>query len=56
MRVEMPEKRMKYDREFCEEAVRIVGETGRADCSGRAGPGRERGHAGELGEPCPGGT
>ena len=27
MRIEMPEKRKKYDREFCEGAVRIVEET-----------------------------
>jgi transposase len=29
MRIEMPEKRKKYDREFREGAVRIVGETGK---------------------------
>jgi transposase len=29
MRLEMPEKRMKYDREFREGAVRIVEETGK---------------------------
>lgn len=29
MRIEMPEKRRKYDREFREGAVRIVNETGK---------------------------
>ena len=30
MRIEMPEKRKKYDREFREGAVRIVEETGKS--------------------------
>lgn len=29
MRIEMPEKRKKYDREFCEGVVRVVEETGK---------------------------
>jgi transposase len=34
MRIEMPEKRMKYDREFREGAVRIAEETGKPIADG----------------------
>ena len=50
MGIEMPGKRKKYDREFRKGAVRIV-EDREADRAGGTGLGRERGHAGQLGEP-----
>ena len=39
MRIEMPEKRKKYDREFREGAVRIVEETGKSIAQVAAGRG-----------------
>lgn len=42
MRIEMPEKRKKYDREFREAAVRIVEETGKPIGTGVATPSAAR--------------
>jgi len=52
----MPEKRMKYDREFRDGAVRIVDETGKPIAVVARDLGVNEGTLGELGEQGPGGT
>lgn len=48
----MPEKRMKYNREFREGAVRIVEETNKSIAQVARGLGVNEGTLGNWGEPC----